>query len=99
MKRSFYHFPTDLNVAGRGLLLFHLGMLTAHHGSLVMVIAFVLIILFRKKSDVPSNPNYVPSVYPEEKEDGDDTSKGASFVARFERAQHRCKVALEQQRL
>ena len=63
-------------------------MLTAHHGSLVMVITFVLVILFRKKSDVPSNPNYVPSVYPEKKEDGDNTSKGASFVVRFERAQH-----------
>ena len=71
----------------------------AHHGSLVMAIVFVLIILFRKKSNVPSNPNYVPSVYPEENEDSDDTSKGASFVARFERAQRRCKVALEQQRL
>ena len=46
-----------------------------------------------------SNPNYVPSVYPEEKEDSDDTSKGASFVARFERAEHRCEVALEQLRL
>ena len=74
-------------------------MLTTHHGSLVIAIAFVLIILFRKKSDVPSNPNYVPSVYPEEKEDGDNTSNGASFVARFEKAQHRCKVALDQQSL
>ena len=53
----------------------------------------------KKKSDVPSNPNYVPSVYPEEKEDSNDTSKGASSVARFEIAQRRCKVALEQQRL
>ena len=48
---------------------------------------------------MPSNPNYVLSVYPVEKEDIDDTRKGASSVARFERAQRQSKVALEQQRL
>ena len=82
------------------MLLFHVGMQTVHHGNLVMKIAFVLIILFQKeKSDMPSDPNYVPSVYPEEKEVSDNTSKGASSVARFQRAQRRCKMALEQQRL
>ena len=48
---------------------------------------------------MPSDPNYVLSVYREEKEDSNNTSKGASSMARFERAQHQCKVALEQQRL
>ena len=48
---------------------------------------------------MPSDPNYVLSVYPEGKEDSDDISKGASSIARLERAQHQCKMALEQQRL
>ena len=78
--------------------MFHVEMEMIHHGSLEMEIAFALIILFQKKNQMCLQ---IPTTcHPEGKEDSNDNiSKGASSVARFERAKCRCKMALEQQRL
>ena len=100
-KRSFYHFPTDVNRHQKRIaFVLHRNddgsPWQPRDGDCICSDHFVS----KEKSDVPSDPNYVPLVYPEEKEDSDDNlSKGASSMTRFERAQHRCKMALEQQRL
>ena len=54
----------------------------------------------RQKSETPSDPDYVPLVYPQSKEEnGSASDASVSSVARFQRAQHRCIMASEQQRL
>ena len=99
-KRSFYHFPTDVNRHQKWVTFVSRRNADSlpwqpSNGDRICSVHFVL----KEKSDVSSDSNYVPLVYPEEKEDSNDTSKGASSVARFERAQRQCKMALEQQRL
>ena len=43
-------------------LCFHIEMKMAHYGSLMMVTKFVLTTLFQNESEIPSNPDYVPSM-------------------------------------
>ena len=56
----------------------------------------------KKKSDMPGNPNYVPSVYPEvtakKKCSGNSNSNATESLARFERAQRRA-AANEKERI
>ena len=100
-KTSFYHFPTDVDRRRKWVAFVSRRNTDGSpwqpsDGDQICSDHFVS----KEKSDVPSDPNYVPLVYPEEKENSDDTSgKGASSVARFERAQCQCKIALEQHRL
>jgi len=51
---------------------------------------------------VPTDPNYVPSVYPwkdsDDNEDDTDLRQGSSSVKRFQRAQRRHEMTIEQQR-
>lgn len=93
--RSFYRFPTDVNRRRKWVAFVSRrnadgSSWQPSDGDRICSDHFVL----KEKSDVPSDPKYVPSVYPEEKEVSDNTSKGASSVARFEKAQRRCKMAL-----
>ena len=100
LNRSFYRFPTDVNRRRKWVAFVSCrnadgSSWQPSDGGRICSDHFVS----KEISNVLSNPNYVPSVYPEEKEVSNNTSKGASSVARFERAQHRCKMALKQQRL
>lgn len=52
-----------------------------------------------RKSETPSDPDYVPSVHPYSKERSSGSNASMSSVARFQRAQRRRIVASEQQKL
>ena len=85
---SFYRFPTDVNRRRKWVAFVSCrnadgSSWQPSDGDHICSDHFVS----KEKFDVPSDPNYVPSVYPEEKEVSDNTSKGASSVARYERDQ------------
>ena len=86
--RSFYRYLTDVNHRQKWVAFVSCrnadgSSWQPSDGGRICSGHFVL----KEKSNVPSDPNYVPSVYQEEKEVSNNTSKGASSVARFERAQ------------
>ena len=89
----FIEFLKILSVAGVDWLLLIEEVRMESHGFLAMATAFAPTTLYsRKKSDIPTNPDYIPSISVEE------VRRNGLACARFERAQWRDKQKRDKER-